>query len=309
MKKQSSNWVALQKGFTLIEVLASMAVLVILMLALTRMFVEAANITRRGQGALMRNSVAETAMETILQDLEGMVVNERLACQFRGDRTDRQQDPSTHGYGFGFDEAWFVTTSGDQDDSRAYQTVHYYVTNSLAMNPLGAAYMRFQLIREVGLFANADNWGVDIMQKGMDWWEPSNWDGNRVVYSDRNVLAENVIRFDFYILGWSETANNPVVSWMEADGYPTNIVFNSLIGPRDARSKSNMPPAAIDVYFEVTSPEVMAEGGMALLPEVPKEVQYEARKLLFRDATSLLGRAMPVVAGAQTLHPAQHYTD
>lgn len=309
MKTQSTSWIGPNKGFTLIEVLASMAVLVILMLALTRMFVEAASITRRGQGALMRNSVAETALETILQDLEGMVVNERLACQFRGDRTDRQQDPGTHGYGFGFDEAWFVTTSGDQDDSRAYQTVHYYVTNGLAVNSLGAAYVRFQLIREVGLFANADNWGVDIMQKGMPWWDPQKWDGGKVVYSDRNVLAENVIRFDFYILGWSETAPPTVVSWMEADGNATNIVFNSIIGPRDARSNSNMPPAAIDVYFEMTSPEVMAESGMALLPDVPREIQYEARKLLFRDATSLLGRASPIVAGAQTLHPAQHYTD
>ena len=272
MKAQSTSWIGPNKGFTLIEVLASMAVLVILMLALTRMFVEAASITRRGQGALMRNSVAETALETILQDLEGMVVNERLACQFRGDRTDRQQDPGTHGYGFGFDEAWFVTTSGDQDDSRAYQTVHYYVTNGLAVNSLGAAYVRFQLIREVGLFANADNWGVDIMQKGMPWWDPQKWDGGKVVYSDRNVLAENVIRFDFYILGWSETAPPTVVSWMEADGNATNIVFNSIIGPRDARSNSNMPPAAIDVYFEMTSPEVMAESGMALLPDVPEAV-------------------------------------
>ena len=49
-------------GFTLIEVLASMAVLVVLILALTRMFVEAANITKRGTTALARNSMGATAI-------------------------------------------------------------------------------------------------------------------------------------------------------------------------------------------------------------------------------------------------------
>ena len=45
-------------GFTLIEVLAAMAVLVLLVLALTRMFVEAANITKRGTTMLMRTAWA-----------------------------------------------------------------------------------------------------------------------------------------------------------------------------------------------------------------------------------------------------------
>ncbi|NCA82165.1 MAG: prepilin-type N-terminal cleavage/methylation domain-containing protein [Opitutae bacterium] len=297
-------------GFTLIEVLVSMAVLVVLILALTRMFVEAANITKRGTTALARNSVAETALETILQDIEGMVVNERLACQFRGDTMDRQQDPATFGYGFGFDEAWFITTSGDQDDSRAYQTVHYYVTNSLTTNSLGAAYVRFQLIRQVGIFANADKWGVDIMGKEMDWWNPQKWDGGQVVYSDKNVLAENVIRFDFYLLGWKkEASGHSVISWLEADGNPTNVVFNSILGPRDDRTQTNLPPAAIDVYFEVTSPEVASESGMALVPGVEKEIQLKAREMMFRDSASLFGRASPIAGGAQKLHPAQHYTD
>ena len=54
-----------RRGFTLIEVLAAMAVLVILVLALTRMFVEAMGISKRGTTTLMRNSTAETVMETI----------------------------------------------------------------------------------------------------------------------------------------------------------------------------------------------------------------------------------------------------
>ena len=100
-------------GFTLIEVLAAMAVLVILVLALTRMFVQAADITKRGNTALMRNSTGETALETILQDAEGMIVNERLACRITADSSDKQ--------GFGFDDVWFISTSGDQDDEIPYE--------------------------------------------------------------------------------------------------------------------------------------------------------------------------------------------
>lgn len=290
-----------RRGFTLIEVLASMAVLVILILALTRMFVEASNITKRGTTMLMRNSVGSTAIETLLQDFEGMVVNERLACRFLANSTDDPKNPSTFGLGFGFDEAWFITTSGDQDDSRAYQTVHYYVTNSLTTNSLGAPYVRFQLMREVGIFANADNWGVDIMQKGMKWWDPANWTGGKVVYSDRNVLAENVVRFDFYCQGWDGQ------SWLEDDG--TAVQFISTEGPAFDPTETNLPPAAMDVYLQITSPDVAVESGMALVPGTGQALQQKAREMMIRDSASLFGRASPVSSGAQKLHPADYYTN
>ena len=287
-------------GFTMIEVLASMAVLVILVLALTRMFTEAANITKRGTTALARNSVGGTAMETILQDIEGMVVNERLACYFLADTTDKG--------GFGFDEAWFITTSGDQDDSRAYQTVHYFVTNSVATNNLGAQYVRFQLMRQVGIFANADNNKVDIMEKGgKEWWDPGEWETGRVEYSDKNLLAENVVRFDFYILGWKNHTGNKLDSWLENDG--GTVQFSSVIGPRDDRTQANTPPAAIDVYMQITSPDVAVESGMALVPGVPPGIQLKAREMMVRESASLFGRASPITGGAQKLHPAQHYAD
>ena len=282
-----------RRGFTLVEVLASMAVLVILVLALTRMFSEAASIVKRGSSMLARNSMGSTAMETILQDIEGMVVSERLACRFLADASDTA--------GFGFDEAWFITTSGDQDDGRAYQTVHYYVTNSSATNSLGAQYTRYQLIRQVGIFANADNRGVDVMEREMDWWNPANWDDGYVQYSDKNLLAENVVRFDFYIQGWDKR------SWLERDG--TEVKFDSIEGPRDDRPMTNMPPAAIDVYLQLTSPDVAQESGMALVSGVPADIQTKAREMMIRESASLFGRAAPIAGGAQRLHPAAHYTD
>ena len=112
-----------RSGFTLIEVLAAMAVLVVLILALTRMFVSSANITSRGLTAIARNSVGETAMDSILQDLDCMVVNERIACaKIANDVKYLPGDPEGS-----FDTFYFIGTAGDQDDDMPYEYFKYYV--------------------------------------------------------------------------------------------------------------------------------------------------------------------------------------
>lgn len=283
--KQKQQMSSSRRGFTLIEVLASMAVLVVLIFALTRMFVEASSITRRGTTALMRNSAGETAMETILQDTEGMAVNERLACYVEADVTDPD--------GFGFDDVWFATTSGDQDDGRAYQLMHYYVTNSIATNSDGVAYMRNQLFREMWVMAVADDNGVDVMGTTQtQWWE---YDIGR---SDRNMLADNIVRFDIYALGWDGT------EWM--GGNAGTHEFDSTLGPNGLEPR-NVPPAAFDVYIQITSPDAAVEGGMWLLPGMGAAERTRGRDLMIRESSSLLGRASPINGAAQLHHPVSHY--
>jgi prepilin-type N-terminal cleavage/methylation domain-containing protein len=286
-----------KRGFTLIEVLASMAVLVVLILALTRMFVQAASITRSGLTAVERNSAGETALETLLQDTEGMVVNERLACYVEADATD----PG----GFGFDEVWFITTSGDQDDGRAYQLMHYYVAESVATNSIGAAYMRYMLYREMWIMAVADKYVGDVMGDKIDWWNYGldTIKAGGFPISDRNLIADNVVRFDVYCLGWDGK------DWMGQDAGLQ--VFDSTAGPPGLSQYKNNPPAAFDVYLQITSPEVAVESGMALVPGagVPADVQAKARAMMIRESSSLFGRASPIIGAAQYHHPVQHYTD
>jgi len=283
MKNKQSFWTC--GGFTLIEVLASIAVLVILILALTRMFVAAASITRQGTTALMRNSMGETAMETLLQDTEGMAVNERLACYVEADVVDPD--------GFGFDDVWFITTSGDQDDGRAYQLMHYYVTNSIATNSLGTAYMRFRLFREMWIMANADNNGVDVMGTAQTQW----WDYN-LGRSDLNMLADNVVRFDIYALGWDGK------EWM--GGNAGVHEFDSTLGPL-GQPPRNVAPAAFDVYLQITSPEAAVEGGMSFLPGMDSASRTRARDLMIKESSALIGRASPIIGAGQLHHPVEHY--
>ncbi len=274
-------------AFTLIEVLAAMAVLVILVLALTRMFMEASSITRRGTTSLMRNSTAETAMETLLQDSEGLVVSDRLACYVRADYSDKD--------GFGFDDVWFISTAGDQDDDLPYEYFHYFVTNNICTNSLGAAYMRFDLMKERMIFAVGDNiaYGPTLRFYAMEtnnakWWAKAE-KFPRTVW-DRQVLADNVVRFDIYCTGWDGSG------WM--GGFSGIQEFDSTRGP-NGHSPSNVPPAAFDIYLQVTSPDTGVESGMALLPGVPPAIQTKAREEMIRDSSSVFGRAVPIIGAAR----------
>lgn len=272
-----------RNAFTLIEVLASMAVLVILILALTRMFGEASGITKRGTTMLMRNSTLETAMETLLQDAESMMVNDRLACYVQADTVDYPD-------GFGFDEVWFIGTSGDQDDDLPYEYFHFYVAESIATNSLGAPYKRFNLKKERMLFSVADKYGSLYALDPLDtqWWKKAKTISS-LIWDDQ-VLAENVVRFDFYCTGWK---GEP---WM-GRGLGSDE-FDSTRGP-NGNDPKNVPPAAFDIYLQVTSPEVAVESGMALVDGVDATTQQKAREMMIRDSASLFGRAVPVNGAAR----------
>lgn len=287
------------RGFTLIEILAAMAVLVVLVLALTRMFVEATGITNRGTTMLMRNSTIETAMETLLQDAEGMVVNDRLACYVKADTTDTDE------YGFGFDDVWFISTSGDQDDDMPYEYFHFYVTNNVLTNATGAAYMRFDLLKERMIFAVGDSQTRPDRFYAMDtnytqWWQfASKFPEIPWTVWDRQILADNVVRFDVYCTGWDGQG------WMASSG--GIHIFDSTAGPSipGGAALRNIPPAAFDIYLQVTSPEMMVEGGMALAAlqagslALSDPAVIKAREMMIRESASLFGRAVPINGAAR----------
>jgi hypothetical protein len=251
-------------------------------LALTRMFVQAADITKRGNTALMRNSTGETALETILQDAEGMIVNERLACRITADSSDKQ--------GFGFDDVWFISTSGDQDDDIPYEYFHYFVTNSVVTNAQGAAYKRFSLIKDRMIFAVGDARGLYALDPAdTQWWlKAATFDGRSW---DRQVLADNVVRFDIYVQGWDGR------DWMEEEGGVR--IFDSTLGPKkiaDGGKYKNIPPAAFDIYMQITSADVAAEAGMALMSSATEQM---GREMMVRESAAFFGRAVPIAGAAQ----------
>ena len=290
-----------KSGFTLIEVLVSMTVLLLLVMGMTRLFTQASAISNQGMTSIARNSVAETAMETMLQDVDGMIVNERLGCYIGSDT----EDAGTHG--FGFDEVYFVSTSGDQDDDMPYEYFHYYVDRTTVTNSLGAPFVRFDLHKARMIMAVGDNPTRAINTYALakdkaNWWDKLGQLGNNSW--DDQVLAENVVRFDLYCLGWDGAA------WMSGKGSSTE--FDSRT-PHYAGSKlgnvANVPPAAFDIYLQVTSPDAAMEGGMALVSGMGSDLEVKGRELMIKESASYFGRAVPMTGVAQLHHPENHYLD
>ena len=282
-----------RNAFTLIEVLASMAVLMILTLSLSRMFLSASDITSRGMTSIARNSVAESAMESILSDLDCMVINERIACcKIANDVEDL------------FDTIYFIGTNGDNDDDMPYEYFNYYVKPSIVTNTLGAEYMRFDLVKARVIMAVGAKNGFYALREGDTEW----WDKFDNISKDEEVLAENVVSFDVYCRSWkggwsgNRFADN-------ADGGESFYSTRAMPGT----GVKNLPPVSFDVQLKVTSPEAAVEGGM-LLASSDQDTRKRGWELLNREATTLYGRAMPMMGASQyrlqlrsAENPVKHY--
>lgn len=283
-----------RSAFTLIEVLASMAVLMILTLALSRMFLSASDITSRGMTAIARNSVGESAMESILSDLDCMVANERIACcKFADD-----VEPNS----FGFDTIYFIGTNGDNDDEMPYEYFKYFVKPNVVTNALGAVYKRFDLVKSrviMAVGATNEFYALRPEPEHQEWWDA--FDDIPLSQQDHEVLAENVVSFDVYCQSW---ANGGL-----ADNAENGTAFFST-KPMKGMGVSNLPPVSFDVHLKITSPEAAVEGGMLLMAAGNEN---RGRELLNREATSLFGRAMPMMGTTQyrlqrrSYNPVSHY--
>ena len=295
-----------RRAFTLIEVLASMAVLMILTLALTRMFMSASDITSRGMTSIARNSVGETAMESILQDLDCMVVNERVACCKIADTVEGR-----------FDTIYFIGTYGDNDDDMPYEYFNYFVSTNIVTNALGAVYKRFDLVKSrVVMAVGAKNKFYALLPDDKEWWNLFDKELS-LSEQDHEVLAENVVGFEVYCQDWStgQDLNSPgTIRWNGGNRTFFSSAKSMSIKDKNGHSivVSNLPPVAFDVKLKITSPEAAMEGGM-LLAAGGSDNEKRGWELINREASTLFGRAMPMMGASQfrlqrrSYNPVSHY--
>ena len=295
-----------RRAFTLIEVLASMAVLMVLTLALTRMFISASDITSRGMTSIARNSVGETAMESILQDLDCMVVNERVACCKIADTVENR-----------FDTIYFIGTYGDNDDDMPYEYFNYFVSTNIVTNSLGAVYKRFDLVKSrVVMAVGAKNKFYALLPDDKEWWKLFDEELS-MNEQDHEVLAENVVGFEVYCQDWAtgEDLNSPgTIRWNGGNRTFFSSAKSMSIKDKNGHSivVSNLPPVAFDVKLKITSPEAAMEGGM-LLAAGGSDNEQRGWELINREASTLFGRAMPMMGATQfrlqrrSYNPVSHY--
>lgn len=291
--RNKSKRIEPQAAFTLVEILAAMAILVVVVLGLSRAFNEAAGIFRRGTTMAERNSTVQLALERIAKDLEGLIVNERLALY----EIANADVPTL----FGFDRMYFASsardvlegTSRDTDHDAAYHFVRYQV-EVVTQKFAGVEYYKFRLNRSAwmrDLFAlhNMDPARTDLQQRR--WWE--DFDTDDPVQPDTEALLENVVRFDIYV----HNENGELITrWTGITGYVDTTVTKPPEYP-----VANVMPAMIDIYVQVTSEDSMRRAGMILAKNPSADLRNEAAAQLVRDSNVMILRVFPLLKTHQWL--------
>ena len=294
-------------GFTLIEVLSSMAILLILMLALMRMFEEATAAFKKGTTSVTRSAAARAAMDMITRDLSGAVIDRRFQFYKEANTVDRN-----------FDECYFVTMEGDPNDSRSYQVVRYYVdikTNTYA----GVKSRNFRLMRGTASAKTVmNNTGIDIMSlnKRYGWWDEINRANFPFGAWDSVHVADNVARFDLYVHDENGHLLGNHTGWKAgASAYDTGRTNTLDKAPYDyfgdypGYEESNTPPAFVDVYLQVASEDAMRRAGLDLIAADTgggADLRTEGISILYRESILLVSRIHPTMAGAEIAHPSTY---
>lgn len=278
-----------RRAFTLVEILAAMAILVMVVLGLTRAFNDATDLFRRGTVTVERNSTVQVAMDRIATDLEGLIVNKRLACYQVANVVEDN-----------FDEMFFASSAAPtgaetpSDPDSSYFFVHYYVrvqTNEFA----GVKYRNYQLMREwwyrATLFNNAANPypnGIDPAGSDRQWWERA-----AEVGSQTDVLLDNLVRFDVYL---HNEDGELITRWVGIKGY-----FDSTQTKPPEYPEADVLPAMIDIYVQVTSEETMRRAGAIIAKGATGDLLNEAKAQMVKDSNVLTFRIFPLYKRHQWL--------
>lgn len=290
-------------AFTLIEVLASMAVLLLITLALSRLFAEATRSYTRATTTATRAGAIRAAMEMITTDLEGLAVDRRLAMH-------KEANVSFDD----FDIICFSTVSGPRDyqatltlnADRAHSQVAYMVTNYD-----GKGYSTFVLKRFARKYEVSRNRGIDSLGAQREWWNFRKYPG-AVLESvdggyDEAHIAENVVRFDVWTCGRvSDNLQDDSVGTVVWGNYQP---FDSMYAYD--HHPSNTPPTHLDVLLQIASDDAMKKAaallkgsqGLGKGSDEGKRLYAAAYAILYQDSTILIGRVTPVMGIGQWMHP------
>ncbi len=245
-------------GFTLIEVLAAVVILLLIVLAMGRIYASTTKAYQETMKQAERDAAARAVMDYIAREI-GLAMFDNPNTSTNALLTMRYRaNTMTGNYGLeGADEIWFVSANNNLRTNqprdcvmRAYFVQNY---NGLSNAPANAQY-RFALWRDFQNVAYATNssgidWNVYVNdQDGLD------WSGSGASFPTRSrddLLLENVRTFEIFayedpfgtrVLSWDSRNPQPLFcmdiyleTFGEADAIRAALLAASL-GPGDART-------------------------------------------------------------------------
>ncbi|MFH0952978.1 MAG: prepilin-type N-terminal cleavage/methylation domain-containing protein [Verrucomicrobiota bacterium] len=182
-------------GFTLIEILSAMAVLLILVMLLGRLFSDASKAWLLGTRRAEQNIEARAILDFITRDVQQAVADDVLA--FRLCSEDKEVF-GTGGQGWLNDAIWFVSLSNDPDSTttpRAAREIRYYVSDMTEIDGSTPLLGRYRLMR-------GTRTGAVKCYGSYDFWTNTSWKSE--------VVAENLASFEVWCVGVSNSPNGAV---------------------------------------------------------------------------------------------------
>ena len=286
-------------AFTLIEVLASMAVLVVIMLMLMRVFNEASGSFNRSNNIVSRTASARAAMELITRDLEGAIVDNRFGMY---------KESST--FFTNYDQICFATVSGSPDDGRAVQLVQYYVTQEYDQTSNFTNFVLKRAVRELGVTMGTPINGDALAPNLHDW-----WNRNLTGFEHLTVIG-NVVRFDIFVCVPGGQHLSDFMSGLPLGGNGYYSSFKDMPASADPKSHpappggmypSNSPPAYVEVYLQVTSDDTMKKASLLLARmgnnAQEKDLFRKGLSMIYQDSSVLMARIFPIMGPWERQHP------
>ncbi len=228
-----------RRGFTTIELLVSMTVLIFIVIMMTRIFTDSSNIWSVGTRRIHTAAEGRAIMDFIVKEMTQAIADDLVT--FKLNSAEDPNHPALYGvkaYGAESDEVCFVgmVRSGDGYYKRTGNQFVYFVAPMRDENndEMPHRYRLVRTRRTRSMFVTPANRSGSAYQN-RDWWRnmPADMDETGGVgLLGLETIAENVAGFEFW--AWSEQARDNVF------GY-------------DSQTEGDVLPLWLDIYLELLS--------------------------------------------------------
>lgn len=228
------------RGFTLIEMLASMAILLIISLFVARLFNDGTRVWKLGNRRVEQTADGRAVIEFMVRELSAAIADDRLVFAHR-------MDADSNILGMDADRIYFVTTDqiAEYSNNKTYRQIKMASYHIAPMRDINAKDItnRWRIVRSGVEDAKSSFFDAYINK---DWWTKSEWNN----LSFASTLAENVRTLEFWLY---DTDGKFIAS---SDGAYVGKTYRSDNGAR--------PLGFIEIYIEMLGEQDAVKAAMLM---------------------------------------------
>ena len=252
-------------GYTLLELLAGMAILVVIVLMLTRIFAETMSAWDQGTRRVSQAQEARVVMDFLTQGISSALGDDKVSFRvFASGGFGPGQDP--HGYPASAVAFIAPTRTPPYSNTMRRATPHYiYFVDQMLDDSNAPMDGRYRLVRVRKTMATHSDSGRAVSAfRDPEWWSPGNW-GSQLPPANREVIAENVAGF-------------AVRAYTSSGGYTTD--FDSM----DHGALPLWVDVSLGLMDEATALRVAETGDQEL---IQRSVRWYGTRIFFRNREGL----------------------